>query len=289
MQSHALGGISIIQVIEQRGASFSPAMLFPQWDQSVLEEQRAMMMPECFNERDGRFISSIHTWVLHTGRHTILIDSCAGNQKHRPGLPRFHMLNSPFLERLAEAGISPESVDYVMCTHLHPDHCGWNTKLVDGRWVPTFPNAKYLFSKTEYEYWSGPAGKEGANAGVYEDSVLPVVQSGQAGIVDGEGEVEGGLIFHPTPGHTAGHVAIKLVQGRDEALFSGDIMHQPVQVLRPDWNSAFCQDQDLARRSRRWLLEHAAENRSTVFTGHFAASSVGRVIRRGDRFEWRFV
>jgi glyoxylase-like metal-dependent hydrolase (beta-lactamase superfamily II) len=247
------------------------------------------MVPACFDERDGRLISSIHTWVLRTRHHTILVDSCAGNHKNRPSVPRFHQLNLPFLEGLAAAGVSPESVDYVMCTHLHADHCGWNTRLLDGRWVPTFPNARYLFSKAEYEHWRGPAGKQGVNAGVYEDSVLPVVESGQAEIVDGEGSVGDGLMFHPTPGHTVGHVAIKLQSREHRAVFSGDIMHQPLQVFRPDWNSAFCEDPTRARASRRWLLEHAADTGSTVFTAHFANSSAGRITRHGNRFDWRFV
>src|SRR5882672_33106 len=186
LMQHRIGGVSITQVVEQRGASFAPEFLFPDWDAAILEEHRALMVPDCFDQGQGHFISSIHTWILRTHHHTILIDSCAGNNKNRPGIPRFHQLNLPFLERLAEAGVSPESVDYVMCTHLHVDHCGWNTRLLNGRWVPTFPKAKYVFSKAEYEHWQGPAGKEGANAGVYEDSVLPVIESGQVEIVDGQ-------------------------------------------------------------------------------------------------------
>jgi glyoxylase-like metal-dependent hydrolase (beta-lactamase superfamily II) len=286
---HSIGKISIRQVVEQRGAGFAPDFLYPDWDPAVLEQHKAMMIPQCFDEAEGKFIASVHTWVLKTAHHTILIDSCAGNHKNRPSLPRFHQLNLPFLARLAEAGIAPEAVDYVCCTHLHADHCGWNTKLVDGRWVPTFPNAKYVFSKAEYDHWRGPAGREGFNAGVYEDSVLPVVASGQAEIVDSEAVIGNGLSFHPTPGHSVGHVAIKLVDGGQQGLFSGDIMHQPLQVFRPDWNSAFCEDPARALASRRWLLEHATEERSTVFTAHFANSSAGRVTRRGDSFDWRFV
>jgi glyoxylase-like metal-dependent hydrolase (beta-lactamase superfamily II) len=289
MLTHVVGDITIRQIIEQRGLGFAPDFLFPDWDRAVLEEHRALMIPECFNETESRFIASIHTWVLRTPHHTILIDSCAGNHKNRPGLPRFHQLNLPFLERLAEAGVSPESVDFVCCTHLHADHCGWNTRLVDGRWVPTFPNAKYVFSKAEYEHWKGPAGRHGFNAGVYEDSVLPVVESGQAEIIDGEGEIGDGLTFHPTPGHSLGHVAIKLVNSGQKGIFGGDIMHQPLQVFRPDWNSTFCEDPKHARESRRWLLEQSAEDSSTVFTAHFANSSAGRITRRGDQFDWNFV
>ncbi len=136
------------------------------------------MIPDCFSKAEEKFIASVHSWVLRTKHNTILIDSCAGNDKHRPSLPRFHQLKLPFLERLATAGVTPESVDFVLCTHLHADHCGWNTRLLDGRWVPTFPNAKYVFSKAEQDHWAGPAGRQGFNAGVYADSVLPVVESG---------------------------------------------------------------------------------------------------------------
>jgi glyoxylase-like metal-dependent hydrolase (beta-lactamase superfamily II) len=286
---HAIGEISISQVIEQRGSGFAPDFLFPDWDPTVLEQHKSLMIPECFDEAGGRFIASVHSWMLRTPHHTILIDSCGGNHKNRPGLPRFHQQNLPFLERLAESDVLPEAVDYVCCTHLHVDHCGWNTRLLDGRWVPTFPNAKYVFSKAEYEHWKGPAGREGFNAGVYEDSVLPVVESGQAEIVDGEGAIGNGLTFHPTPGHSVGHVAIKLASAGQRGIFSGDIMHQPLQVFRPDWNSAFCEHSEQARASRRWLLEQSAEEDATVFTAHFANSSAGCVTRRGDAFDWRFV
>jgi glyoxylase-like metal-dependent hydrolase (beta-lactamase superfamily II) len=289
MSAHAIGKTAITQVIEQRGAGFAPDFLYPDWDPAVLREHADIMIPQCYDEAHGRFIASIHTWVLRTRHHTILIDSCAGNHKDRPSLPRFHQLNLPFLERLAASGVSPEAVHFVCCTHLHADHCGWNTRLIDGRWVPTFPNAKYVFSKKEYDHWSGPAGREGFNAGVYEDSVLPVVANGQAQIVDGEAAIGDGLTFKPTPGHSIGHVAIELVDAGERGIFSGDIMHQPMQVFRPDWNSAFCEDPVQARTSRRWLLETAAEQASTVFTAHFANSSAGRVARIGDRFDWRFV
>jgi glyoxylase-like metal-dependent hydrolase (beta-lactamase superfamily II) len=287
--THTIGETSISQVIEQRGSGFAPDFLFPDWDQTVLEQHKSLLIPECFDEAGGRFIASVHSWMLRTPHHTILIDSCGGNHKNRPGLPRFHQQNLPFLERLAESDVLPEAVDYVCCTHLHVDHCGWNTRLLDGRWVPTFPNAKYVFSKAEYEHWKGPAGREGFNAGVYEDSVLPVVESGQAEIVDGEGAIGNGLTFHPTPGHSVGHVAIKLASAGQRGIFSGDIMHQPLQVFRPDWNSAFCEHSEQARASRRWLLEQSAEEDATVFTAHFANSSAGCVTRRGDAFDWRFV
>lgn len=283
------GDMSIEKVTEMQGPGFAPEFLFPHWDPAVLAQNRDLMVPECFDEVQGKFIASVHTWVLRTRHHTILIDSCAGNHKERPSLPRFHQLNLPFLKRLDEAGVHPEEVDYVMCTHLHADHCGWNTQLVDGRWIPTFPNAKYVFSKNEHDHWQGAAGREGFHANVFIDSVLPVIAAGQALIVDGEASVGDGLIFRPTPGHSPGHVAITLDYGGHKGVFGGDIMHQPLQVLRPDWNSAFCENQDHARASRRWLLEYAAEQDATVFTAHFASSSAGKVCAKGRDFAWRFV
>ncbi|TYL98240.1 MBL fold metallo-hydrolase [Bradyrhizobium rifense] len=285
---HRIGATSITRVTEQRGLGFAPDMLFPDWNPRVLEQHRALMIPACFDETQNRFIASVHTWVLKTQRHVMLIDSCGGNHKNRPALPRFHQQNLPFLARLAEAGVAPEQVDFVCCTHLHADHCGWNTELRDGRWVPTFPNARYIFSRAEHDHWTGPAGQSGFNAGVYADSVLPVIEAGQAEIIDGDGLLANGLAVHATPGHSPGHVVFELADRGAKGYFSGDIMHQPLQVFRPDWNSAFCDDPAKARASRRWLLERAADEAAKVFTAHFAASSAGFVTRRGDGFDWRF-
>lgn len=293
MHEYHFGDISVTRVTEQRGPGFAPHVLFPQWDPGVLEENSALMIPECFDPQLQRFIASIHTWVVKTPRHTILIDSCAGNHKERPGMPRFHQLELPFLERLQEAGVTPESVDYVMCTHLHADHCGWNTRRIDGRWVPTFPNARYVFSKAEHAYWVDrivkEEGSDSFDAQLFEDSVLPVIDKGQALIVEREHLIANRLLIRPTPGHTAGHIAVELLHPQRGGMFSGDVMHQPLQVFRPEWNSCFCSDAERARASRRWLLEQAAERGLTVFTSHFANSSAGRVTHAHDRFDWRFV
>jgi glyoxylase-like metal-dependent hydrolase (beta-lactamase superfamily II) len=285
---YRVGAITVTRVTEQCGPGFLPGVLYPDWDPAVLQEAGAAMLPDGLDPASGKLISSIHTWVVRTPHHTILIDTCAGNHKHRPALPRLHQLDLPFLDRLAKAGVRPEAVDFVLCTHLHADHCGWNTRLIDGRWVPTFPNAKYVFSRAEYDRWSAPDGGESHNAGVFEDSVLPVIATNQAQVIDGAGVIADGLAFHPTPGHSPGHVAVTLEDKDHLGLFSGDIMHQPVQVVRPEWNSRFCEDPLAARTSRRWLLEQAAEHDATVFTAHFAQSSAGFVTRCGDRFSWRF-
>ncbi|MBP2299765.1 MBL fold metallo-hydrolase [Azospirillum picis] len=286
--THHVGTVSVTRVTEQCGPGFAPEFLFPDWDPAVLAAHHDLMIPHCYDAEERRFIASIHSWVIRTRHHTILVDGCAGNHKWRPDLPRFHQLDTPFLARLAEAGVRPEAVDFVLCTHLHADHVGWNTQLRDGRWVPTFPNATYVFSRAERDHWEGAAGHSGFNAGVFTDSVLPVIEAGQATLAEEIGAIGDEIHFHPTPGHSVGHIAIELSAGGALGLFSGDIMHQPLQVVRPDWNSRFCEDARQACASRRWLLESAAERQATVFTAHFAASSAGTVTSGAAGFHWTF-
>ena len=287
-QAHVLGDATVVRVVERRGPGFMPAHLFPDWRPADLDEHRGWLAPDCYDEASGRLISSVHAWVVRTARRTILVDPCVGNGKLRPGFAAFQGLSTDFLGRLAAAGVRPEAVDWVLCTHLHADHCGWNTRLRDGRWVPTFPNATYVFSEAERAHWSGPAGRTGVHAGVFEDSVRPVIAAGQAWVVDGPATVGDGLRLVPTPGHSPGHLAAVLEADGQCALFCGDLLHHPVQVRRPAWNSRFCADADAARASRRWALDPAADTGAVLFTGHFAGSSAGRVGRRSGGFGWRF-
>jgi glyoxylase-like metal-dependent hydrolase (beta-lactamase superfamily II) len=253
---------------------------------------------------------SIHTWLVRTPTQVILVDTGAGNDKDRPNLPLMNHLNEPFLDRLKAAGVRPEDVNLVLHTHLHVDHVGWNTKKVDGRWVPTFPNARYLFSGRERAYLAALSAADGSDAairaeaklgprphpplrgiyeGVYEDSVLPVIDAGLAReiVVDGT-EVAEDISFLPIPGHSIDHACIRFSSRGEQALFWGDVMHHPLQVVRPDCNSKFCEFPDAARESRRWAMDRAAETNALVFTTHFADSSVGRVSREGDRLAWHF-
>jgi glyoxylase-like metal-dependent hydrolase (beta-lactamase superfamily II) len=201
-------------------------------------------------------------------------------------------------------------VDLVLLAHLHVDHVGWNTRKVDGRWVPTFPNAKYVFSGRERAYLAALSAADGSDAairaeakldrmahppvfgiyeGVYEDSVRPVIDAGLAReiVVDGTEAVEG-FSFLPIPGHSIDHACIRLTSRGEQALFWGDVMHHPLQLVRPDWNSVFCEFPDAARESRRWAMNHAADTNAMVFTTHFAESSAGRISREGDRLAWHF-
>jgi len=267
-----------------------PTAIFAEWRDELLNEHR-WMVPNCYDVEAGTFLVSVHSWLVRTAHHTILIDSCGGNHKERPLSPRFHQLNTPFLDRLQAAGAAPEQIDYVLCTHLHVDHVGWNTRLQDGRWVPTFPNAKYVFSRAERDRWDpkrGAATKPVATHAVFLDSVLPVIEAGQDMMIEGEEQIGDRLKFMPTHGHTPGHMSIRLVGAGREAIFTGDVMHHAIQVYYPEWNSRYCEDQDAARRTRRRLLEHSAEENTLLLPTHFGAPHMGRVLRKGDRFSFAF-
>ena len=171
-----------------------------------------------------------------------------------------------------------------MCTHLHVDHVGWNTKLENGRWVPTFPNAKYLFAKREYAHWETEhktQGKE-TNGGSFDDSVLPVVEAGKAVMIDSDHQPDPLLTIKDYPGHTPGSIAINLKDGGRQACFSGDIMHHPIQVYHPDWSSQFCSDQELSAKSRRKLLEDCVESNALLCPAHFPGANAGYIKPAGQ-------
>lgn len=283
-----IGDVEVSRVTERLFTTITPGALFPDWNPAVLDEQRGWLAPEHMDPALEHTVLSVHTWVLKTPRHVILVDTGIGNGKDRPFSALFHNLDNPYLERLALAGVTPEQVDYVLMTHLHVDHVGWNTRLVDGEWKPTFPNAKYVFAQAEQDFYATPAGAR--RLCVFQDSVLPLIEAGVTQTIpDDGGEYLEGIAFHPTPGHSFRHMAISLQSQGQTAIFSGDVMHHPLQVYRPAWNSVFCDTPEQARASREWLLEYAVRNDAAVFPAHFAGPSAGRIRREGDAYAWRFL
>jgi glyoxylase-like metal-dependent hydrolase (beta-lactamase superfamily II) len=284
---HRFGDATATKVTEQI-LTLKTDSLFRDFSPSVVDEHRSWLAGEHIDAKEENFVLSIHTWVVcHAGR-TILVDTASGNHKNRPFSAIFHQLNTPYLARLEAAGIRPEDVDVVLLTHLHVDHVGWNTRLDGDRWVPTFPNARYVLPKAEREFFATPMGEK--RLMVFEDSVLPVIE---AGLVDEIGTAGGeylpGIEFHSTPGHSAGHMSIEIRSAGEIALFTGDAWHHPVQVYRPEWSSMFCADEARANTSRRWVLERAHHTGAKVFTSHSAGSSAGTVHAADGHFKWNFL
>ena len=208
----------------------------------------------------ARPILSFHSFLVRTPVGNLLVDTCIGNDKHRPQIEAWHMRAGGYLERLSAAGVAPQDVDFVCCTHLHSDHAGWNTRLAGGRWVPTFPNARYLFAEAEVAWWERIHATEPDNLyrRGWQDSVLPVLEAGLVDRVRSDHEIARGIRLRPAPGHTPGNVVIELDDGRRRAVMSGDVIHHPVQIERASWSSRFCLDPDAARERRVELLRRVA-------------------------------
>lgn len=285
--SYRVGDIAVTRVTECV-IDFVPSRLFPNWDERALAGPEDRLAPNAPNRFSERLVASVHTWILKTLQHTILVDTGIGNGKTRSSA-YFDHLDTPYLDRLAAAGVAPEQVDYVLLTHLHTDHVGWNTTLADGRWKPTFPNATYFVPRLGHKYFSSPEGRAKPNYDMYEDSVLPVIEAGRAKLIGPEGgEVLPGIVYVPTPGHSVDHMSIVLSSSHQEGLIAGDLMHNPVQVYRPDWSSIFCAAPEEATQSRMLMIEYCANRRCLYFSSHFAETSVGRITRTDDGYEWRF-
>ena len=286
MATWKIGDIAATRIEESIGlSSVGPSQFLTNFDADAFRSHLEWMVPTHYDPGEDRLVTSIHSWLIRTPRHTILLDTCSGNHKIRPWNMRFNQLETPYLERLAEAGVRPEEIDIVLCTHLNTDHCGWNTQLKDGRWVPTFPNAKYLFSRKENDRWDPAVSGDNARAGLYQDSVLPIIQSKQAVLLDdAPHQIDDLLLVEPAPGHTIGHILLKAGKGESQSVFCGDAIHHPVQVYEPSWNTKFCEDQAQAQVTRRAMLEHCAEENAVLFPIHFAKPYVTAIMRRGDRF-----
>jgi glyoxylase-like metal-dependent hydrolase (beta-lactamase superfamily II) len=293
MTTWTVGSVSITRIEEQLGfANMPPEKYFRGFERDVIKRHLHWLAPNHYSPEKDRLVTSVHSWLIRTGRHTILLDCCAGNHKERSWTPRFHRLETPFLQRLNAAGVVPEEIDIVLCTHLHADHVGWNTVLRDGRWVPTFPNARYLFSRKESEYWDSthnPAMRDDPRRIVYIDSVLPVVEAGQAQVLDGTYSIDERMLVEPAPGHTPGHVILKLAAQGVHATFCGDVIHHAVQVYAPHWNHMADEKPEEAQVTRQRVLEECAERRALLFPTHFGSPHVAVVEATASGFAATFV
>jgi len=292
MKTQQIGDVVVHRLPDAGRVPLPFQMFFKVGDWGGMEANADWLAPHQMDAAARMLLTSFHSFVVETPRHVIMVDTCIGNDKDRVGTKPFHMAKSDYLDRLKALGFAPEDVDFVMCTHLHADHVGWNTRLDNGRWVPTFPKARYVFAREEYDYWTKRSA-ENPNGpwqeASYFDSVLPVVEAGRADIVASDFEFESGVHLEPTPGHSPGHVLLNVGSKGEEGLFTGDILHHPVQAAFPDWVPTFCQNPDMAGKQRRKLLERVADTRTRLFPAHFCAPTVGRIVTRGDAFRYAFV
>ena len=295
MAPYALNAVTIDVLVEQPRAEFGLEWLFPKNTFEQFMEQRDWMVPRFFDPEKRKVLLSIHTYVIRTRHHTILLDTCCGNHKERGGVYPFHMVDTPYLENLAAMGCKPEDIDYVMCSHLHADHIGWNTRLQDGKWVPTFPNAKYLISRDELAYWETTVkNSKEVSLGVtaYQDSVAPVIAAGQVVVVDAKdcpSLLGDEFRFYPLAGHTPGHTGLFVESGNSRALLTADALHSPIQFLHPEWSTSGDRDRTTAEATRRHIIQTFTDSDILLMTGHFPAPSVGRLISIGGVPEFRFV
>jgi glyoxylase-like metal-dependent hydrolase (beta-lactamase superfamily II) len=282
-----INDFTIQRIVEEETALAPITALFPDLTPDMLAENRHWLQPSALDEQDTIKIT-VQSYLIKTPHHTILIDSCVGNDKNRPARPVWNRKTDPtFLNNLAATGTNVEDIDYVMCTHLHVDHVGWNTKLLDGRWVPTFPNARYVFGASEYAYWEALNAKEASP--VFGDSVLPIVEAQRADLVASDFSLGDHVHLLPTPGHTPGHVAIRLGRGQDDAVITGDLIHSPIQMRYPELSPRFDTDPAQAAVTRRTFLESYCDTPTLCCTIHVPAPSMGHIKRWGEGFKCEMV
>ena len=288
-----MGNCTVTRIEELIGPLFDPVRFFPDYTPAMFEKHREWLYPIHADEASGNIISSMHSWLIQTPHHNILVDTCIGNDKDRMPFHDWHQMQSPWMERLRDTGVGPDDIDFVMCTHLHVDHVGWNTVRKDGQWVPTFANATYVFAEAEYNFWKAertdpePDAFHSVGNKTFDDSILPVMHL--ARLIEGETELIADMLrVTPAPGHTPGSVTISLDDANEQAIFTGDILHHPIQVYEPHWNSAYCELPDQAIATRHHVLEQCCAHDSLMMPAHFGPSFAGKVRAASEGFAFEF-
>ncbi len=289
MQTRTIGDVRITRIHEYGGPTHPPSFLFPAMAPGTLEANQGLMSPNHWIPHMNKLIVTIQFWVVHAGSNIIVVDTGVGNRKPREQIPRMHMLNTLVSEWLEAAGAAPKDVTHVVLTHLHADHVGWCTRWQDERWTPTFPNAKHYIPKDDFLFCeSGRNKQEGMDVfgASFFDSVMPVVEAGLVEFITLGMEIADCLTVEEAPGHSPGQVTFRIRSGQEEAIFSGDVFHSPIQILEPEINSGYCIWPDIARRSRYKLLENAVMREALILPVHFGEPHCGYVRR--DRNGYRF-
>ncbi len=286
MHAWQVGEVNITRVVELEFpvSNKEQSSFMPNATPEALAEV-PWLQPHFVNE-EGLLKMSIHALLVEAPGIRLVVDTCIGNDKPR-GFTGGRALQTSFLKRFADTGWTRESVTHVVCTHLHVDHVGWNTMLDDSQaetnvWVPTFPNARYLLGKKEYEFWS-QSEEEGQRA-IMADSVKPIFDAGLVDLVEMDHRISSEIALRPTPGHTPGHVSVTIASQGQQALITGDTMHHPVQIARPSWCVGFDEDQTAAASTRQSLLQELVDSKTLVIGTHFAAPTAGHIVNDGSAY-----
>jgi len=275
----ALDRITIHPVIEQQLPFMDMMKFFPSLSREQLDENRSWLQPE-FVDRDDRLVICVQSFLIKTPHHKILIDTCVGNHKTRPARPAWHMMNSDRFEKsLTAAGVSVNDIDFVMCTHLHTDHVGWNTRLENGRWVPTFPRATYIMADRELAHWTQREKDNPQSVPWITDSVLPIIAAKRAKVVRSDFSFDDNIRFIPTPGHTIDHYSVLVGRTGKDALITGDMIHSPIQGKYPELGMLADYDSAQAGRTRRQVFDRFCDEPTIICAAHFPSLSTCRVHR----------
>jgi glyoxylase-like metal-dependent hydrolase (beta-lactamase superfamily II) len=283
----SVGDLTVHRVIESEAPLFDPLTFFPTLSRELLEENLSWLRPEFIDPVSRQLVLCIQSYIVRTPHHNILIDSCVGNHKDRPTHPFWSQLTSDRYEKnLAATGLGVNDIDFVMCTHMHVDHVGWNTRLENGRWVPTFPNAKYVFTARELEYWTEKEQTDPGKQPWIVDSVLPIIQAGRQELVANTHELTDIVRLIPTPGHTIDHYSVRIGRPGADAVIGGDMIHSPIQARYPELCMRADYDREQGGRSRRALFGQLCDTSTLLCTGHFPSPSKGRLTAWGDGFRY---
>jgi glyoxylase-like metal-dependent hydrolase (beta-lactamase superfamily II) len=282
MNQFKVGDVTITRIIESE-SPWPGTFIMPDATPENVQKEADWLYP-IFSDEKGKLRMSIHALVIESQGKRIIVDTCIGNDKVRSN-PVWSNLKLPFLSDLEKAGHGADQIDRVVCTHLHVDHVGWNTTLKNGKWVPTFPNARYLIGGTEWDFFSTFDGKDMRDP--VEDSVRPVVEAGVADLVDSNFRITDEVRLEPSPGHTPGHHSVRISSKGQDAVVTGDLMHHPIQCRYPEWDDNFDVDGPQAKKTRREFCERYADGKTTVIGTHFATPSAGKIVKKDDSF--RFV
>jgi glyoxylase-like metal-dependent hydrolase (beta-lactamase superfamily II) len=296
MRPQHFGAVTVQKIVELPSLALDRNWLIGNATAEGVEQERSWLGPEFIEPASGRLVISVHSFLVRTPRLTVLVDTCCGNGRHRGPDSPFDRLSTGYLGELERAGVKPDGVDLVFCTHLHVDHVGWNVVERDGRFTPTFPNARYLFNREDFEHRLD-CDRRGqgsyATRVAFRECVLPLAEAGLVDFVDPqaciEQDLDHDLALAPLPGHCPGHTGLRIRGGGTEALITGDAIHHPIQLPHPDWYCAADVDPETSSKTRHDLIERYADTGRMLLTGHFAGATAGRIVSRNGLIRFDFV